>query len=273
MRGARAVLGGAGTVLLVLDVSNRLTAAAVYHGGWAHTWQLSTERERTPDEFGLLLDALLRRAGLDPDDLAGAVIGSVVPAVTATICGACQRYFGISPLVVGPGIRTGVRIRTENPREVGPDRIANVLAAFRRHGGPAIVVDLSSATSFDAVSPEGEYLGSAIAPGVGMAADALTHRTAQLRAVDLARPDRVIGRTSAAAIQSGVVYGFAALVDGVVVRMTSELGGAATVIATGPYAELIQPASSTIDAVEPDLTLEGLRLIWEMNGAVVKERA
>lgn len=251
-------------MLLALDVSNRQTAVALFHPQQTYTWWLTSNQDRTADELGLTLDALLRRVDCDLPQMTGVVIGSVVPGLTRTFTVACQQYLGLDPLVVGPGVRTGVRLRTDNPREVGPDRIANALAAFLRYGGPAIVVDFSTAITFDAVSAEGDYLGSVIAPGLEMASGALALRTAQLRAVDLRRPNRVIGKNTTAAIQSGLVFGFAALVDGIVSRMQAELGGA-RVIATGADLRLIQAESRRIDVVDPMLTLDGLRLIWEFN--------
>lgn len=253
-------------MLLVLDISNRQTAVALFDGAEPRPWWLRTDPDRTVDEFGLQLESLLRYTGVDRTRLRGAVIGSVVPGLTRTVSQACARYLGLEPLVVGPGVRTGVRVRTDNPREVGPDRIANTLAAYRRYGGPAIVVDFSSTTTFDAVSAEGDYLGSAIAPGLGMAAGALAQRAAQLSEVDLARPARVIGRNTVAAIQSGLVFGFAALVDGIVSRMRAELGGG-RVIATGPDVAAIQSEVRTVEVVDSLLTLDGLRLIWELNAA------
>jgi len=251
-------------MLLVLDVSNRQTAVALFDADRSGPWWISTDPNRTADEVGLLLETLLRHRGVDATRLRGAVLGSVVPALTRTVSQACARYLGLEPLVVGPGVRTGVRVRTDNPREVGPDRIANALAAFRRYGGPAVVVDFSSTTTFDAVSAEGDYLGSAIAPGLDMASGALAQRAAQLREVELLRPERVIGRNTVAAIQSGLVYGFAALVDGIAERMKSELGGG-RVIATGPDVGPVQSEARSIDVVDPMLTLDGLRLIWELN--------
>ncbi len=252
-------------MLLVLDVSNRHTAVAVANGSTMRSWLLASDPQKTPDDQGLVLDTLLTRAGFDAGALHGAVIGSVVPVLTATLAEACSRYFNVTPLVVGPGVRTGVRVRTDNPREVGADRIANTLAAYRCYGGPAIVIDCSTATTFDAVSAGGDYLGSVIAPGIEMAMEALARQTAQLHKVELARPGRVIGTNTTSAIQSGVVYGFAGLVDGLVSRIAEELDGQARVIATGPFAELVQASTRSIDTVNRLLTLEGLRLIWEMN--------
>lgn len=254
-------------MLLVLDVSNRQTAVALYNESHRQTWRVATDTDRTADDQGLMLDALLRRAPgyLAQPRLSGAVIGSVVPSMTNTLVDACARYLDVEALVVGPGIRTGVRIRTDNPRELGADRIANALAAFRAHGGPVIVVDFGTAISVDVVSANGDYLGSVIAPGLQMSVDALVARSAQLRPVALARPDRVIGSNTNSAIQSGIVHGMTALVEGLVARIRQELGSAATVVATGQFADLISDNTTVIDVVDADLTLEGLRLIWELN--------
>lgn len=252
-------------MLLVLDVSNRHTAVAVANGCTMRSWLLASDAQKTPDDQGLVLDSLLTRAGFTTGSLRGAVIGSVVPVLTSTLAEACSRYFNLTPLVVGPGVRTGIRVRTDNPREVGADRIANTLAAYRRYGGPAIVIDCSTATTFDAVSAGGDYLGSVIAPGIEMAMEALAEQTAQLHKVELIRPARAIGTNTTSAIQSGIVYGFAGLVDGLIARITGELGSRPKVIATGPFAELMQASTQSIDTVDPLLTLEGLRIIWEMN--------
>lgn len=252
-------------MLLVLDVSNRFTAVAVYRGDRSRSWRIASDTQRSADELSLVLDALLRRAGIEPRDLVGAVIGSVVPALTATVASACVRAFDLSPLVVGPGVRTGVRLRIDNPREVGADRIANVVAARRRYGAPAVVVDFGTATTFDAISPEGDYLGSVIAPGVDMAVAALAHQTAQLREVELVQPAAVIGTSTAAAVQSGIVFGFAGLVDSIVARMAAEIGQPVRAIATGPHADLVGAVASSLDVVDPALTVDGLRLIWELN--------
>ena len=255
---------GSAPLLLALDVANRQTAIALFAGdSQFQVWRLASDPRRTADDLGLQLDALLGRAGVAPAALAGIVIGSVVVSLTTTLVEACTRYLGHTPLVVGPGVRTGLSIRTENPREVGPDRVANAIAAFRRYGGPAIVVDCSTAITFDAIAGTGDYVGSVIAPGVEMAIDGLVRQTTRLHEVELSRPAHVIGGSTAAAVQSGIVYGLGAMVDGIVERMQAELAGEAKVIATGPSADLIASGSQTIDAIDACLTLRGLCLIWE----------
>jgi type III pantothenate kinase len=250
--------------LLVLDVANATTAVGVFAGErLAARWRLSSDPRRTPDEYGLLLRQLL--ATLDGEPPRGAVLGSVVPALTPSLCRACRDHVGVEPLVVGPGVRSGVAIRTDNPRELGADRIANALAARALHGVPAIVADFATATTFDVVGAAGDYLGAVIAPGLEISAQALARQTAQLQVVELSRPARVVGRSSATAVQSGLIHGFAGLVEGVVARVRAELRAPARVVATGPLAEAVAAATRVIDAVDPELTLQGLRLLWELN--------
>lgn len=256
-------------MLLILDISNGRTSVALagshQQPGNGRVWRFSSDSRRTSDELGLQLDGLLRRANLATNALTGAVIGSVVPNLTSAWADACRHFAGLDPLVVGPGIRTGVKLRTDDPREVGADRIANALAVYRGYGGPAIVVDFSTAITFDAVSAEGDYLGSVITPGIGMTLAALAAGTSRLRSIELRQPRQVIGTSSAAAVQSGIVFGFGALVDGVVNRIRGELVGEPRVIATGSEADLVLAQAGTIEQVDPHLTLDGLRMIWELN--------
>ncbi|HEY8477757.1 MAG TPA: type III pantothenate kinase [Chloroflexota bacterium] len=253
-------------MLLALDVSNAATAIGLFDGEALHaSWRLTSDLQRTSDEYGLLLCSLLDRAGVQRSAVHHAVLGSVVPRLSVTLVEACRRYLGLSPLVVGPGVRTGVRILTDQPREVGADRVANALAAFRRLGGPAIVLDFGTATTLDAISREGDYLGAVIAPGVLLAAQALARQTAQLPGVDVVRPRQVIGKSTVAAVQAGLVFGYAAMVEGLVARVWRELGDEGRVVATGEFAEVIAAETGVVDVVDPHLTLHGLRLIHDLN--------
>jgi len=217
------------------------------------------------DEYGALLLMLLEQAGHRPSEIQDAVMASVVPPLTGQFVELCRRYLGVEPLVVDAGVRTGVRVRVDNPREVGADRIVNAAAAFRRYGGPACVVDFGTATTFDAISEEGDYLGGAIAPGIAVAAAALTERTARLPRVELVAPPQAIGRNTVHSMQSGLIFGYVGLVEGMVARFRKELGPRMRVIATGGLAELLARETDVFHAVDPWLTLEGLRLIHGMN--------
>ncbi|MCU1356051.1 MAG: pantothenate kinase, type [Acidimicrobiales bacterium] len=228
-------------------------------------WRISTNAERTSDEHALVVQEFLGFHGFSfDDDIDGIAISSVVPRTTAAFREMTERYFGFRPVVIEAGVRTGLPILTENPREVGADRIANAVAALDLVGGPAIIIDFGTATTYDALSSKGEYLGGAIAPGVEISLDALYLRAAALRRVELVEPRNVIGRTTVESIQSGAVFGFAGQVDGICRRLADELGDP-EVVATGGLAELIAPYTSSIKRVEPWLTLHGLRLVWERN--------
>jgi len=232
----------------------------------AHQWRTSTQPERTADELAVLFAGLLEREDLSfSNQITGVVISSVVPTSTGALRDMVQRYFGFPPVVVEPGTKTGLSIATDNPREVGADRVVNALAAFSRYGGPCIVVDFGTATTYDVVSEKGEFLGGAIGPGVGTKNASLTRETARLPLVELHAPRTAIGKNTIEAIQSGLVYGTAAEADGIVERMRKELGGNATVIATGGLAPVIAPHCHFIDEQDPWLTLEGLRLVFERN--------
>ncbi|HVN89953.1 MAG TPA: type III pantothenate kinase [Candidatus Binataceae bacterium] len=254
-------------MLVAIDVGNTDTVIGIYDGErLTHHWRISTNADRTADEHAVLLHGLLQGAGLDSSFKAeGVVIACVVPPLNATIEQLAERYFHCEPLVVGPGIKTGMPILYENPKEVGADRIVNAVAGFERYGSAVIIVDFGTATTFDYVTARGEYVGGAIAPGLGISMNALVEHAAKLYRVELVRPRDVIGRTTVAAIQSGLIFGYTALVDGLVERIIRERGEKTRVIATGGLAELIAPESSTIEDIDEFLTLKGLRLIFDRN--------
>jgi type III pantothenate kinase len=255
-------------VLLTADVGNTEIVLGVFDGeDLAHTWRLSTRPERTSDELALQLSGFLEHRGLDlRDDVTGVCVASVVPDVTGQFREMAAAYLSHEPLIVGPGMKTGVSVVTDNPREVGADRVVNTLAAYTLYGGPAIVVDFGTGTNFDVVSASGEFLGGVIAPGLQISAGALFGRTARLTRVDLQAPRSPIGRSTVEAIQSGLVYGTAGEVDGIVERIRAELGAPdATVIATGGLAPVVIPHCRTVEHHAPWLTLHGLRLVFEKN--------
>jgi len=228
-------------------------------------WRIATDREKTDDEYAMILRELFRHIELQFAQVESVAISCVVPPLTDVFERLCRRYFGVSPLMVGPGVRTGMRIHYENPKEVGADRICNAVAVFEKYGGPAIVVDFGTATTYTAVSASGEFLGGAIAPGVGISVGALAEHAAQLPYVELVKPKTVIARSTVTAMQSGIIYGFVGQVEEMVRRIRAELGGAATVVATGGWAELILGECRSIDHHDPLLTLEGLRIIHDRN--------
>lgn len=253
-------------MLLVADVGNTQTVLGLYEGkDLVHDFRIESSKGRTVDEYHVLLRALLDVAEVDREEVEAAIIASVVPAVTETIEGAIALAFGFDPLVVGPGIKTGMPILYENPREVGADRIVNAVAAYERVGSSCIVVDFGTATTFDCISEKGEYLGGSIAPGMNISAQALFTRAAKLPRAEIARPPKAVGRNTIHSMQSGIVFGYVGLVEGLVERLRKEMGGAKAVIATGGLAHLIEPETEVIDEVDDDLTLEGLRLLYERN--------
>ena len=253
-------------MLLAVDVGNTETVLGVFRGpALESTWRVSTQADRTADELALLFDGFLRQRGMSfESQVTGVVVASVVPDVTQAMREMAHRYFPMPPVVVGPGTKTGVPILTDNPREVGADRVVNTLAAFERFGGPAIVVDFGTATNFDVVSAKGEFLGGVIAPGIQASAASLFSRTARLTRVELVTPPSVVGKSTVEAIQSGLIFGTAGEVDSIVDRIRAEIGAAVS-IATGGLAPVVLPHCRTIDHHEPWLTLEGLRLIFEKN--------
>ncbi len=250
-------------MVLVADVGNTNTVVALYEGEELHaSWRFKTQRGRTADEHGAILRRFLAPRG---SRLRGAAIASVVPPATASLVEACRAYLRLDPLVIGPGIRTGVRILYEDPRELGADRLANAVAAYQCTRGAAIVVDFGTATKFEFVSARGDYVGGAIAPGLGIASEALFSRAARRCPVEREVPGQVVGRTTGEALRAGLLLGHAALVDGMVRRICREQGSPARVIATGGLAARLAPVSETIEEVRPFLTLEGIRILWERN--------
>lgn len=257
-------------MLLVVDIGNTNITYGVFEGEELRgTWRMATNVSQMADEYAALLINLLKHQGLDTSDIKEIALCSVVPPLITAFEDLAQRYFHTKPLVVGPGVKTGVRIRMDNPREVGTDRIADAAAAHHLYKGkgPVIIIDLGTATTFGIISKEGDYIGGIIATGIATAAEALFTRTAQLPHVELTHPKHVIGTNTITAIQSGIVYGYTSLVEGMLARIQKELGEKARVIATGGYASLIAKETKVFDEVNPDLTLIGLRLIYEMNRA------
>jgi len=255
-------------MLLAVDVGNTEITIGVFDGDkLLQHWRAATVAERTADEHALLISGFLAQERMDLDTtISGAVISSVVPRLSQAMREMVQRYCGFEPLMLEPGVRTGLSILTDNPREVGADRVANAVASYALHGGPAVVVDFGTATTFDVVSARGEMLGVAIAPGIQISTNALVSQTAQLRRVELVAPRSVIGRNTTESLQAGIVYGFAGQVDTIVRRMVAELGGRAIVIATGGLADILLGVCETIERHEPWLTLHGLRIIFDRNG-------
>jgi len=253
-------------MLLVFDVGNTNIVLGVYDKETLlYHWRISSDKQKTSDEYGILLHNLFAFRGINMRDIKAVAISSVVPPLIVPLTRMCQRYFFVDPLLVGPGVKTGICIKYENPREVGADRIVNAMAAFQKYGGPLIIVDFGTATTFCYVSANADYLGGAIAPGIGISTDALFQRAAKLPRIELAVPRSVICRNTVTSMQSGIIFGFVGQVDEIVRRMKKEAGEDAKVVATGGLANLIAQESSTINVVEPFLTLEGLRLLYEQN--------
>ena len=254
-------------MLMTVDIGNTSIAVGVFQGKTIKaSLRFQTDVERYPDEWAVLLLSLLERNSIDVADIEGTILASVVPSLVPTFEELFQRYFHSSPMVVGTGIRTGIRIVYDNPRDVGADRIVDAVAALRLYGPPPLViVDFGTATVFDAVSAEGEYVGGAIAPGIMISAEALFQRTAKLPRIELERPKSAIGKNTVHAMQSGIVFGYVGLIEGIIARFKRELGGEAKVIATGGWAKTIAKETTVVDFVDADLTLEGLPYLYELN--------
>jgi type III pantothenate kinase len=253
-------------MLLTIDIGNTNITLGIYEGETlGPRWRLATVHERMADEYGLQLIGLIQHVGLKPEDVTAAAMASVVPPLTGTWVQVCQQYLKIDPLVVETGVKTGVRVRYDDPKQVGADRIVDAAAIHKLYGGPACSVDFGTATTFDAISETGEYLGGAIAPGIGIAAEALFQRTAKLPRVDIARPPAAIGKNTVHSMQSGLLFGYVGLVEGMVARFRKELGPKMKVIGTGGLAELIAKETEVIEIIAPWLTLDGLKIVYELN--------
>ncbi len=253
-------------MLLCIDLGNTNITIGLYDDGDLHShWRLNTDHHKMHDEYGMLLLSLLAHVGHRPQEVTGICLASVVPPLTGVLEQMCNLYFQQKPLTVDVGVKTGVKIRYDNPRDVGADRVVDAAAVYRLYGGPACIVDFGTATTFDAISREGDYLGGAIAPGIGIAAEALFSRAARLTRVDLIRPPRAIGANTVHSLQSGLLFGYVGLVEGMVARFRAELGDGTRIIGTGGLAELIARETDVIEVVDPWLTLKGLRIVWELN--------
>jgi type III pantothenate kinase len=257
-------------VLLAIDIGNTNIVLGVFRDGdLVHSWRLTTLRERTSDELGILITSVCEHHGIRASDVSGIVMASVVPPQTGTMIAMARDYFQREPLNLEPGVNTGMPVLYDNPKEVGADRIVNGIAAYEQFGRakncPVIVVDFGTATTFDAVSAKGEYLGGVICPGPQISADALFQRAAKLPRIDVRKPERVIGTNTVASMQAGLFWGYVDMVEGLVRRMRAELGGAAAVVATGGLASMVAPETRCIEHVDAELTLRGLRIVWERN--------
>jgi type III pantothenate kinase len=253
-------------MLLTIDVGNTNTVLGVFEGARLVVhWRLTTRREQTADEYGILVRNLFASSGLEPEKIEAVSLASVVPPLTPVLVALARLYLGQEPLVIGPGVKTGMPILYEPPGDVGADRIVNGVAAYAAYGGPVIVVDFGTATTFDVVTRRGEYIGGVICPGIGISADALFQRAARLPRVDVRDPGKVVGRNTVGSMQAGLYYGYAAMCEGIIGRIRAELGEPARVVATGGLGETLAAEIPSIEAVDPVLTLTGLRLIWERN--------
>ena len=253
-------------MLLVIDVGNTNTVLGIFRGKeLIRNWRISTNKHQTMDEYGILITTLTHSSRISPRTIQEIIISCVVPPMETMLVELCKKYFRVKPLVVGPGIKTGMLIHYDNPREVGADRIVNAVAALEQYGGNMIIVDFGTATTFDYISPSGEYEGGAIAPGIVIASEALFQHASKLPRVDLQCPPQVVGKDTISSMQSGIIFGYAGLVDGIVARIKSETNTNPKVIATGGQASLIAQVTKTIEEVNPFLTLHGLRILYERN--------
>lgn len=253
-------------LIFVLDVGNTNTVLGVYEKDeLKYHWRIETNRSKTEDEYGMLVKSLFEHVGIRFEDIHGIIISSVVPPIMFSLERMCQKYFHVNPLIVGPGIKTGLDIKYDNPREVGADRIVNAVAGIHEYGSPLIIVDFGTATTYCYINEKEQYMGGAIAPGIGISTEALYTRASKLPRIEIAAPDHIIGKSTVAAMQSGIFYGFVGQVDGIVSRMKAYSKIEPKVIATGGLASLIANESETIDLVDPFLTLKGLRLIYKRN--------
>ncbi|MFJ7748039.1 type III pantothenate kinase [Peribacillus sp. NPDC097295] len=259
-------------MIFVLDVGNTNTVLGVYDEEiLKYHWRIETSRNKTEDEYGMVIKSLLQHEGLSFNQFDGIIISSVVPPIMFALERMCKKYFGIKPLIVGPGIKTGLNIKYENPREVGADRIVNAVAGIQEYGSPLIIVDFGTATTYCYINEEKQYMGGAIAPGIGISTEALYSKASKLPRIEISRPDGIIGKNTVSAMQSGILYGYVGQVEGIVNRMKAQSNLEPTVIATGGLATLIANESTVIDVVEPFLTLKGLQLIYKRNREQAKK--
>ncbi|MBT2617046.1 MULTISPECIES: type III pantothenate kinase [Bacillaceae] len=259
-------------MIFVLDVGNTNTVLGVYDEDiLKYHWRIETNRHKTEDEYGMVIKSLLQHEGLSFDQFDGIIISSVVPPIMFALERMCKKYFGIKPLIVGPGIKTGLNIKYENPREVGADRIVNAVAGIQEYGSPLIIVDFGTATTYCYINEDKQYMGGAIAPGINISTEALYSKAAKLPRIEISRPEGIIGKNTVSAMQSGILYGYVGQVEGIVNRIKAQSNLEPTVIATGGLATLIANESTVIDVVEPFLTLKGLQLIYKRNREQVKK--
>lgn len=253
-------------MIFVLDVGNTNTVLGVYKGEeLKYHWRIETSRNKTEDEYGMIVKSLLEHVGLSFEDINGIIISSVVPPIMSSLERMCHKYFNINPLIVGPGIKTGLNIKYDNPKEVGADRIVNAIAGIHLYGSPLIIVDFGTATTYCYINENKQYMGGAIAPGITISTEALYSRAAKLPRIEIVRPEGIIGKNTVSAMQAGILYGYVGQVEGIVARIKAQSKVKPMVIATGGLAPLIAKESSTIDVVDPFLTLKGLQLIYQRN--------